>query len=98
MSEPQLVFTPSGSEILGFDLNDGTLVRKLKPPQTRKINALVQRPNCPEFYSASADGRITAWMPEILELEGKGEEEKDKKTNVLDTIYRNLARTPITFT
>lgn len=98
MSEPQLVFTLSGSEILGFDLNDGTLVKKLKPPQTRKINALVQRPNYPEFYSASADGRITVWMPEVLELEGEGEEEKYKKTDVLDTIYRNWAKTPITFT
>lgn len=98
MSEPQLIFTLSGPEILGFDLNDGTLAKSLKPPQGKKINALVQRPNRPEFYSASADGKITAWMPEVLEAEEKREEEEKKKTSVLDTIYRDLARTPITFT
>lgn len=97
MSEPQLIFTLSGPEILGFDLNNGTLAKHLKPPQGKKINALVQRPNRPEFYSASADGKITAWMPETLETEEKEEKEK-KRTSMLDTIYRDLARTPITFT
>lgn len=95
MSEPQLVFTPSGSEILGFDLNNGTLVKQLKPPRARKINALVQRPNCPEFYSASAGGKITSWVPEVPEAGEGGEEGEDKKTYGLDTIYQNLARTPI---
>lgn len=98
MSEPQLVFIPSGLEVLGFDLSDGTLVKQLKTPRAKKVNALVQRPNHPELYSASADGKITAWIPEVLEAEGKGEEEEEKKTNLLDTIYQNLAETPITFT
>lgn len=97
MSEPQLIFTPSGPEILVFNLSDGTLVKQLKPPQAKKINALVQRPNRPELYSASVDGKIIAWMPEALEVGEKGDNEEEEKTNVLDTIYRNLTTTPITF-
>lgn len=75
MSDPQLVFALSGAEILGFNLNDGTLVKRLKPPQAKRINALIQRPNRLELYSAAVDGNIMVWAPEVSEIpEVPGEE------------------------
>lgn len=38
-------------------------MKRLNSPQNKAINALVQRPYRTEFYSASANGNITAWAP-----------------------------------
>jgi DNA excision repair protein ERCC-8 len=96
-SDPQIVFIPSESEIVGFNIKEGNVTLKQKINR-RKVNALVRRPNQPELYYASTGGEINALGSFIAadddEQEGVAEE---TKTNVLDTIYRSLVQNPITF-
>lgn len=94
LSDPQLVFAPSNSSIKGFNLNNGTLVNRLKLPRASIINALVQRPGYPYIYSATSNGRIFAWVPDAP----TDEDNTNENQNPLDTIYHSLTRTPMTFT
>ncbi|RPB12099.1 WD40 repeat-like protein [Morchella conica CCBAS932] len=97
ISDPQLVFTSSNSSILGFNLNKGVLVKRLKIPRTSTINALVQRPGHPDIYSATTEGKIIAWVPGTQSNQENAAVANEKQ-NPLDSIYHSLTRTPMTFT
>jgi DNA excision repair protein ERCC-8 len=72
-----------------------------------RITALAWRAHDVEMYSAHADGSISAWTPrteedaELDEEVGEEHEAKDesrkRKRGVLDEIYQDLTKRPITF-
>jgi len=97
-SDPQIVFIPSDSEIVGFHIKEGNVILKQKINR-HKVNALVRRPNQPELYYASTGGEINVLGSFIaVDDDEQGGAAEETKTNVLDTIYRSLVQTPITFT
>lgn len=121
--EKDVLFYPSDYEILGYELFDGKLFRRLRRPEQQgqmygvrtqgqrnakdRITALAWRAHDVEMYSAHADGSISAWLPqteEDAELDGEANEEQEakdegrkRKRGVLDEIYQDLTKRPITF-
>lgn len=129
----EFLWYPNGSEILGFELWEGTMRRRLRrsketaaPPDfeapksthgskkgesagTRhpgdRITSLAWRAHDVEFYSAHADGSISAWKPRTEEDAALDDEEelereesgKKRKRDVLEEIYQNLTKRPVTF-
>ena len=121
----QAMFYPNEKEILMFELFDGTLKKRLRVPGVavaqasgsagqrnirNRITSLAWRPGNVEFYSASSDGTIRAWMPrtkddaDVEEEEAKEadngddeDESRKRKRETLDTVYRDLTRQKITF-
>lgn len=87
-----VLFYPNEHEILGYELFDGKLVRRLRRTEQQrrmhgiggqgqrdvrdKITALAWRAHDVEMYSAHADGSISAWLPRTEE-----DAELDKDTH-----------------
>ncbi|KAJ4344460.1 uncharacterized protein N0V89_012202 [Didymosphaeria variabile] len=121
--EKDILFYPNEHEIMGYELFDGRLFRRLRRPEQQRrvhdarskgqrngkdrITALAWRAHDVEMYSAHADGSISAWIPrteEDAELDEEAEEEHEaknesrkRKRGVLDEIYQDLTKRPITF-
>ncbi|KAF2441316.1 WD40 repeat-like protein [Karstenula rhodostoma CBS 690.94] len=122
-AEKDVLFYPNEHEILGYELFDGKLFRRLRRPEQQRqthgahgqgqrnakdrITALAWRAHAIEMYSAHADGSISAWLPrteEDVELDEETNEEHEakdesrkRKRGVLDEIYQDLIKRPITF-
>jgi hypothetical protein len=94
-SDPQIVFIPSGSEIIGFHIADGNVIFKQQVTQ-HKVRAVVQRPYSTELYYGSTGGSINVLAPSEGD-EGQGETKEEAETRALDAIYKSLVQTPITF-
>ncbi|KAL1591623.1 hypothetical protein SLS60_011873 [Paraconiothyrium brasiliense] len=121
--EKDILFYPNEHEVLGYELFDGRLLRRLRRPEQQRhvydtgskgqrnakdrITALAWRAHDVEMYSAHADGTISAWTPRTeedadLDEEAKNEQEgkiesRKRKRGVLDEIYQDLTKRPITF-
>ncbi|KAK3114727.1 hypothetical protein LTR53_006681 [Teratosphaeriaceae sp. CCFEE 6253] len=75
LSSTTNIFYPNPGEILSFDLYAGTLLRRLRVPQSPqhvtsptqnakvRTTSLAWRPHDIEMYSAHADGTIRCWRP-----------------------------------
>lgn len=92
-----VMFYPNESEILGYELFDGKLFRRLKRPQHERrhpdtvtngqrnlkdrITSLAWRAHDVEMYSAHQDGSIVAWKPRTEEDADLDEEEREEEEN-----------------
>ncbi|KAF1971511.1 WD40 repeat-like protein [Bimuria novae-zelandiae CBS 107.79] len=81
--EKDVMFYPNENEILGYELFDGKLFRRLRRPEQQrrvheargkgqrnvkdKVTALAWRAHDVELYAAHADGSISAWKPRTEE-------------------------------
>ncbi|KAK3072154.1 hypothetical protein LTR53_007347 [Teratosphaeriaceae sp. CCFEE 6253] len=75
LSSTRHIFYPNPGEILSFDLYAGTLLRRLRVPQSPqhvisptqnfkvRTTSLAWRPHDIEMYSAHVDGAIQCWRP-----------------------------------
>ncbi|KAL8726201.1 MAG: hypothetical protein Q9181_006148 [Wetmoreana brouardii] len=74
-----------------------------------RITSLAWRAGCVDLYSAHSDGVIRTWSPRIQEdvqaeneeaqiFEGSEEENRKRKREVLDEVFRDLTKQKITFT
>ena len=93
--EKDVLFYPNESEILGYELFEGKMFRRLRrqEPQKRvhetvdkgkmnakdRITALAWRAHDVEMYSAHADGSIAAWKPRTEEDADIDEEEQRER-------------------
>lgn len=82
-SEKDVLFYPNEHEILGYELFEGKLLRRLRRPEQHrrvhethakgqrnvkdKVTALAWRAHDVEMYSSHADGSISAWKPRTEE-------------------------------
>ena len=89
-SPSQVMFYPNETEILMFDLFQGTLFKRLRAPRIgltqshrnpsqrnvkNRITSLAWRAGSVEIYSAHSDGFVRAWLPRTPEeTEVDGEE------------------------
>jgi DNA excision repair protein ERCC-8 len=83
-----IMFFPSEREILMYEVYEGRLLKRLRPPgtlstgaapkvtQKQRITDLAWRPFDVELYSAHGDGVIRAWKPRVKEDVLLDEEEK----------------------
>ncbi|KAL9602402.1 MAG: hypothetical protein Q9219_001825 [cf. Caloplaca sp. 3 TL-2023] len=120
----QIMVYPNQTELLMFDLFEGTLLKRLrvlggtaKPIRgnagqinTRsRTTSLAWRAGNIDFYSAHSDGTIRAWLPKLQEETAAENEEAENADNVenedrkrkrqaLDDIFRDLTKQKITFT
>jgi len=90
--EKDIMFYPNDAEILGYELFEGKMFRRLRRPEPQKrihetvekgkmnakdrITALAWRAHDVEMYSAHADGSIAAWKPRTEEDAELDEEEE----------------------
>jgi len=93
--EKDIVFYPNEQEILGYELFEGKLMRRLRRPQQEdrvdeaqnkdqrnlkdKITALAWRSHDVELYSAHTDGAIAAWKPRTEEDAVLDEEDEQER-------------------
>jgi DNA excision repair protein ERCC-8 len=93
-----LMFYPNGHEILGYELFEGKLIRRLRRPEKYhgptaqpasgqmnkkdRVTALAWRAHDVEMYSAHADGTIAAWRPRTAEDAELDEEAEQEKEEV----------------
>jgi len=89
----QVMFYPNEREILMFDLIEGTLHKRLRPPGSpvaqaggsagqrnirNRVTSLAWRAGHIELYSVHSDGIIRAWMPRTTEdAEVEAEEQQE---------------------
>jgi DNA excision repair protein ERCC-8 len=82
-AEKDILFYPNEAEILGYELFEGKMFRRLRRPEPQKrvhetadkgkvnakdrITALAWRAHDVEMYSAHVDGSIAAWKPRTEE-------------------------------
>jgi DNA excision repair protein ERCC-8 len=90
-----ILFYPNESEIIGYELFEGKMFRRLRRPEPQKrvhetmdkgkmnikdrITALAWRAHDVEMYSAHADGSIAAWKPRTEEDAELDEEEEQER-------------------
>lgn len=90
--EQDILFYPNEAEILGYELFEGKMVRRLRRPELQKraheqadksklnvkdrVTALAWRAHDVEMYSAHADGSIAVWKPRTEEDAELDEEER----------------------
>ncbi|PSN60625.1 WD40 repeat-like protein [Corynespora cassiicola Philippines] len=95
LTEQDVMFYPNRNEILGYELFEGKLIRRLKLPEQHKpvaeasskiqrntkerVNALAWRAHDVEMYSAHSDGSISAWKPRTAEDADLDEEEEQER-------------------
>lgn len=93
--EGDVLFYPNEHEILGYELFDGKLFRRLRRPEQQKrphetttkgqrnvkdrITALAWRAHNVEMYSAHADGSIVAWKSRTEEDAELDEEDEQER-------------------
>jgi hypothetical protein len=90
-SDPQIVFVPSESAVVGLHMTDGKVV--LNQPVTKnKVNTLVSRPHHLELYYGTENGEISVLRPgsENDQVEAT----ISNQSNTLRNIYRSLIETP----
>ena len=97
--EKDVLFYPNEHEILGYELFDGKLFRRLRRPEQQrrihevhhkgqrnvkdKVTALAWRAHDVELYSAHADGTISAWKPRTEE-DAELDEEVEEENEAKD--------------
>jgi DNA excision repair protein ERCC-8 len=93
--EKDIMFYPNEHEILGYELLEGKLIRRLRRPAHQKqiheiaekgqrnakdrITALAWRSHDVEMYSAHTDGSIAAWKPRT-EVDVELDDEEEQET------------------
>ncbi|KAF2683442.1 WD40 repeat-like protein [Lentithecium fluviatile CBS 122367] len=93
--EKDILFYPNEAEILGYELFEGKMIRRLRRPEQQKrvhetadkgkmnvkdrIMALAWRAHDVEMYSAHAGGSIAAWKPRTEEDAELDEEEEQER-------------------
>lgn len=87
------------SEIMGFHTAGGDVTLKQRVTE-HKINVLTNRPHTTELYYGTTGGEINILRPPTAEDENEVDDDESKErreAKVLETIYRSLVQTPITF-
>ena len=98
-SHPQTVFVASQKEVIGFDILEGNVRVKLSPAKAN-INALILCPNPFGLLYGASNGDIGFLgpsLPSVGDADIADLREGQTDENVLDSIYRSLVETPITF-
>lgn len=96
MTYPDLVFVPSDSKILVFDIMSGRLINVLRGHFTSVLGAIYNRRNM-DLYTFGQDRNFLTWTPKKLltsnEPEKEEEEEAMKQTTTIPSIrYRTATQ------
>lgn len=102
--EKDILFYPNEHEILGYEMFEGKLIRRLRRPEKHqpnasasgkgqrnvkdRITALAWRAHDVEMYSAHQDGSIAAWKPRTEEDAELDDEEEQEREETEDSKKR----------